>query len=78
MENAEERLVVATLIRDGRAVTDWFLVGECVCFRGQHGDIGNWLTSDHRLYVAVRSYLRRTGAPEYESHAESRKHAEPF
>ena len=77
MASADDRLVLATLTRDGRSVADWFLVGECPCFRSRYGDIGDWLTSDNRLYNAVRSYLRRVGAPEYESHAAAAQDAEP-
>jgi hypothetical protein len=64
---------VAYLTHDGQSVADWFLIGDCPCFWSRYGDIGDWLTSDDRLYTAVRDYLRRHGAPVYESHAEAAK-----
>ncbi len=68
-----DKLIVAHLTHDKRSVSDWFLVGDCVCFWSQQGDIGDWLTSDDRLYHLVRDYLRRIGAPVYESHSEARR-----
>jgi hypothetical protein len=66
-----DRLVVATLTRNKRSVADWFFIGDSIHFRGPHGDIGDWLTSDDRLFHAVRDYLRRIGAPVYQSSAEA-------
>lgn len=71
--SAQDRLVLATLRRDGRSLDDWFLVGECPCFWSRDDDVGDWLTSDDSLYAAVRGYLRRYGAPAYESHAAAAK-----
>src|SRR5436305_1778921 len=56
---------VAHLTLDGRAVGDWFFIEDCPSFWTRHGDIGNWLTSDNRLYRAVCDYLRRYGVPVY-------------
>jgi translation initiation factor IF-1 len=61
---------VAYLTRDGREVADWFLVGGLICFWGRHGDRGELLSSDDRWYGQLRDYLRRVGAPEYQSLAE--------
>ena len=61
---------------DGRSIADWFLVGGLICFRGRHGDTGELLNSDDRWYAQFRDYLR-LGAPEYESHAEIARQAEP-
>jgi len=69
--DALDKLVFATLTRGGRAVSDWFFIEECICFWGPHGDIGDWLTSDDRLYAAVRAYLRRAGALTFGSPAEA-------
>jgi translation initiation factor IF-1 len=66
-----DRWIVSHLTRDGRSVSDWFLIGECVLFWTRHGDIGSWLTSDDGFYRAVRDYLRRISAPVYESSAEA-------
>jgi translation initiation factor IF-1 len=67
----------AYLTSDGRSVADWFLVGGLICFRGRHGDTGELLSSDDRWYAQLRDYLRRAGAPEYGSHAEIARQAEP-
>jgi translation initiation factor IF-1 len=68
-----DKLIVAHLTQDKRSVSDWFLIGDCVCFWSRHGDIGEWLTSDNRLSSLVRDYLRRIGAPVYESGSEARR-----
>jgi translation initiation factor IF-1 len=68
-----DQLIVAHLTHDKRSVSDWFLIGDSVCFWSQHGDIGDWLTSDDRLAHLVRDYLRRIGAPAYGSHSEARQ-----
>jgi hypothetical protein len=64
---------VASLTRDGRSVADWFFIDDCPCFWSRDGDIGNWLTSDNWLFSAILDYLRRHGAPAYESLAEARR-----
>ena len=66
-------MIVAHLTHGGREVSDWFLIGESVCFWSHHGEIGDWLTSDDGLARSVREYLLRVGAPVYESSSEARK-----
>lgn len=61
---------VARLTRDGRVVSDWFLIGDLICFRGPQGDIGELLSSDDVWSEQLRDYLRRAGAPHYSSHTE--------
>ena len=67
-----DELVIATLTQDGREVSDWFFIGESICFWGRYGDIGDWLTSDDRLSAALESYLHRMAAPVFESAANAR------
>jgi hypothetical protein len=77
MSDPFEAKIVATLTRNKRSVSDWFLVGDLVCFRDRrYGDIGELLSSDGLWYAAIRAYLRRIGAPEFDSLTEAARYSD--
>jgi translation initiation factor IF-1 len=66
----DERLV-EYLCFQGKSSTDWFLLGDMPCFWSGEGGIGHLLTSDNQFYAALCDYLKRSGAPIFESYAEA-------
>jgi hypothetical protein len=67
MPEIPEKRIVAELTHGKRSVSDWFLVAGLPCYWDRFGDPAVRLYSDGALYAAIQAYLRRLGAPEYES-----------
>jgi hypothetical protein len=61
--------VVAELVFNGQAVSDYFLVGGLVCHINRRGEMMARATDDPDLAAATTAYLLRIGAREFESFA---------